>query len=93
MQVIIRRKQIENGEFPGVDVVCTRNKLDTIKFLIRQLESFQNSFNPRRPPTKTMEQLKFHINEEMKNPTFLEYLRLRKQPGIGDVKAMKVGCE
>jgi hypothetical protein len=40
-----------------------------------------------------MEQLKFHINEEMKNPTFLEYLRLRKQPGIGDVKAMKVGCE
>ena len=37
-----------------------------------------------------MEELKLHINEEMKTPTFLEYLRLRSQPGIGDVKAMKV---
>jgi hypothetical protein len=93
MQGITSRKQIENGEFPGVEVFCTRNKLDTIKFLIRQLESFQKSFNPKRPPTKTMEQLKVHINEQMKNPTFLEYLRLRKQPGIGDIKAMKVSCK
>jgi hypothetical protein len=38
-----------------------------------------------------MEQLKLHINAEMKAPTLLEYLRLRSQPGIGDVKAMKVG--
>ncbi len=48
------------------------------------------SFNPTRPPPKTMEQLKLHVNEQMKAPTFQEYLRLRKQPGIGDVKAMKV---
>lgn len=85
-----RRKQIENGEFKGVDLICTRNRMDTIKFLIHQLERFVASFDPTRPHTKTMDQLKVHINEQMKNPTFLEYLRLRKQPGIGDVKAMKV---
>ena len=87
------RKQIENGEFPGVEIICTRNRADTVQFLIRQLERFIESFDPVRPPTKTMEQLRLHIHEEMNNPTFLEYLRLRKQPGIGDVKAMKVGYE
>jgi hypothetical protein len=59
--------------------------------LIHQLEQFLKSFDPMRPPTKTMDELKLHINQQMKHPTFLEYLRLRKQPGIGDVKAMKVG--
>jgi len=83
--------QLENGEFEGVDLLCTRNRHDTVKFLIHQLEKFKKSFNPRRPPTKTMEQLKLHINAQMKAPTFLEYLRLRSQPGIGDAKAMKVG--
>jgi hypothetical protein len=84
------RLQLENGEFEGIGIICTRNRCDTVTFLIQQLESFQNSFNPMRPPTKTREQLKLHINEQMKAPTFLEYLRLRSQPGIGDVKAMKV---
>ncbi|KAL7431293.1 hypothetical protein ACHAXH_004065, partial [Discostella pseudostelligera] len=51
------RKQLENGEFPGVDIICTRHRTDTINFLIRQLESFQKSesFDPLRPPTKTTE--------------------------------------
>ena len=84
------RLQLEQGEFEGVTLLCTRNKYDTIKFLIYQLEQFQKTFNPRRPPTKTREQLKDYINAQMKTPTFLEYLRLRSIPGIGDVKAMKV---
>ncbi|KAL3775586.1 hypothetical protein ACHAW5_003489 [Stephanodiscus triporus] len=85
------RLQLENGEFQGIGLICTRNRHDTVTFLIQQLESFQKSFNPMQPPTKTREQLKLHINEKMNAPTFLEYLRLRSQPGIGDVKAMKVG--
>ena len=84
------RLQLANGEFKGVELVCTRSRWDSIKWLIQQLNSFQQSFDPRRPPTKTREQLKQHINEKMKAPTFLEYLRLRSIPGIGDVKAMKV---
>lgn len=83
--------QLENGEFEGVDLVCTRNRHDTVKYLIQQLERFKSSFNPRRPPTKTREQLKLYINEQMKSPTFIEYLRLRSIPGIGDAKTMKVG--
>ena len=84
------RLQLEQDEFEGVTLLCTRNKYDTIKFLIYQLEQFQKTFNPRRPPTKTREQLKDYINAQMKTPTFMEYLRLRSIPGIGDVKAMKV---
>ncbi|KAL9190441.1 hypothetical protein ACHAXT_007652 [Thalassiosira profunda] len=84
------RLQLANGEFKGVELVCTKNRWDSIKWLIQQLNSFQQSFDPRRPPTKTREQLKHHINEQMKAPTFLEYLRLRSIPGIGDAKAMKV---
>jgi len=83
------RMQIHAGLWPGVDLMCTRNKRDTIKFFIQQLESFQKSFNPRRPPTKTMEDLKQHIGEQMSEPTFCEYLRLRSQKGIGTKTAMK----
>ena len=85
-----RRMQLEKGEFQGVDLICTRNRSDTVKYLIHQLYIFQRSFDPRRPPTKTREQLKLHIDKQMKSTTFLEYLRLRKIPGIGDAKAMKV---
>lgn len=84
------RLQLANGEFEGVDLICTKDRHHTVKFLIHQLESFQRSFDPRRPPTKTREQLKTYINRQMKAPTFLEYLRLRSIPSIGDVKAMKV---
>ena len=84
------RMQLDNAEFEGVDIICTRNRLDTVKFLIQQLESFLQSFDPRRPPTKTRQQLKLHIEKQMKAPTLHEYLRLRKIPGIGDAKAMKV---
>ena len=84
------RLQLERGEWAGVDLICTRNKRDTIKFLIRQLESFQQSFNPRRPPTKTIKHLKSHIDEQMKMPTFQEYLSQTQIEGIGDKTAMKV---
>ena len=85
------RRQLENREFEGVDIICTRNRTDTIKFLMHQLETFRASFDARRPPTKTRDDLKRHIEQQMKAPTFSEYLRLRKIPGIGDAKAMQVG--
>ena len=84
------RLQVEKGEFQGVDLICTKNKHDSVKFLIQQLEQFVKSFDPLRPPTLTMERLKIEINEQMNMPTFREYLRLRSTPGIGDVKAMKI---
>lgn len=84
------RLRLERGEFDGVDLICTRNRRDSILFMIKKLEEMQQTFNPRRPPTKTLQQLKLHINTEMKNPTFLEYLRQRKKSNVADVKAMKV---
>ena len=71
-------------------MICTRNRTDTVKYLVNQMAEFEQSFDPRRPPSKTREQLKLHIEKQMKAPTFCEYLRLRKIPGIGDAKAMKV---
>lgn len=85
-----RRLQLQNGEWRGVNLVCTRNRSDTVRYLTERLASFIETFDPRRPPRKTMECLKAHIDEEMRDPTFLEYLRLRSIPGIGDVKAMGV---
>ena len=80
--------QIEKGEWPGVDIICTKNKEGTVKFLILQLESLKRSFNPLRPPAMTMDDLKDRINDEMNAPTFQEYLRLRSLPRVGDVTAM-----
>lgn len=84
------RLQLANGEFEGVELICTKSRHDTVKFLIHQLKCLQESFDPRHPPLKTRESLKNYINRQMKSPTFLEYLRLRSIPSIGDVKAMKV---
>jgi len=84
------RLQLANDEFDGVTLVCTRNRYDTVKLLIHQLETFRDEFDPTNPPTKTRDELKNYINEQMSSPTFVEYLRLRSIPGIGDVKAMKV---
>ena len=84
------RLQLANDEFEGVTLVCTRNRYDTVKFLIHQLETFRNELDPLHLPTKTRDELKNYINDQMSSPTFVEYLRLRSIPGIGDVKAMKV---
>jgi len=82
------RLQIENGEWQGVDLLCTKNKHDTVKFLQEQLDTFRNSFDPLDPPEKTMEQLTSHIDGQMKDRTFHEYLRLTSIKGIGPVTAM-----
>lgn len=84
------RLRLERGEWDGVSIVCTRHRHDSIRFMIQKLKELQKVFNPRRPPTKTLKQLKIHINEHMNDPTFQEYLRQRRIPGIGDKKAMKV---
>ena len=84
------RLQMEKGDWKGIDIVCTKNAADTVEFLIQQLKNFKKSFNPLRPPAKTMEDLKNHINDQMAAPTFREYLRQISLPGIGDAKAMKV---
>ena len=82
------RLQIENGEWQGVDLLCTKNKHDTVKFLMQQLDTFKRSFDPLQPPEKTMEQLTSHIDGQMKDRTFHEYLRLTSIKGIGPVTAM-----
>mmetsp|Transcript_12114 Transcript_12114/g.26420 ORF Transcript_12114/g.26420 Transcript_12114/m.26420 type:complete len:851 (+) Transcript_12114:2-2554(+) len=84
------RLRLDRGEWDGVDLVCTLNRRDSILFMIKKLEELQQTFNPRRPPTKTLQRLKSHINTEMKNPTFLEYLCQMKKGGVGDATAMKV---
>jgi hypothetical protein len=84
------RLQLANGEFKGVELVCTKSRHDTVKFLIHQLQVFQESFDPKHPPLRTRDSLTKYIDRQMKSPTFIEYLRLRSIPSIGDVKAMKV---
>ena len=59
------RLRIERGEYTGVNLVCTRNRTDTIKFLIQKLKDVQKSFNPNCPPTATMKDLKLHIETQM----------------------------
>ncbi len=39
------RLQLEKGEWPGVKLVCTRNKDDTVKYLIDQMVDFQRQLN------------------------------------------------
>jgi len=55
------------------------------------MKLFMESFDPRDfSSMKTMEQFKDHVNKQMKDPTFLKYIALRRQPRIGDVTAMKI---
>ncbi|KAL7548504.1 hypothetical protein ACHAWF_011782 [Thalassiosira exigua] len=84
------RLQIDRGEWQGVDVISTKSKEETVRFLIEKLAEFKRSFDPLRPPSTTMDDLKERIKEEMRAPTFREYLRLISQPRVGPVKAMKV---
>lgn len=85
------RLLVENGRYPGVELVCTRRSDVTIQFLIHQIELLLRSFDPRDfDAMKTMQQVADHIDEKMNDPTFLKYLELRNQPRIGDKKAMKV---
>ena len=85
------RLQIENGEYDGISIVCTRNQHDSVQYFIDQMIEMKERFdsNPFQFPTRTMASVKNHINERMKNATFQEYLRLRSLKGIGDAKAMK----
>ncbi len=85
------RMQIQNGEYRGIDIISTRSKGHTVRFLIDQMEKLQRQFDRSSiPPALTMQQFKSTIDRNMKAPTFLEYLRLRSMKGIGDKKAMKV---
>ena len=84
------RIQIEKGEWSGVDLLCTKNKDDTVKYLIQQLEKVKREFDPLRPPALTMAALKNKIDTEMKKPTFQEYLRLQETRGVGNKKALKI---
>ena len=81
--------QIENGEFSGVDLICTKDKDDTTNFLIEQIKRIKAAFNPSSVPTITMDDLKKEIALHMKDPTFVEYLRMRSIEKMSDAKAMK----
>ena len=90
LRVKTARIQIEKGEWSGVDLLCTKNKDDTVKYLIQQLEKVKREFDPLRPPALTMAALKNKIDTEMKKPTFQEYLRLQETRGVGNKKALKI---
>lgn len=91
LRIKTTRLLVEAGRFQGVKLVCTRSPCKTRKFLIHQMKLFMESFHPRDfSSMKTMVQFKDHVNKQMKDPTFLKYIALRKQPRIGDITAMKI---
>ncbi len=91
LRIKTTRLLVEAGRFQGVELVSTRSPCKTRKFLIHQMKLFMESFDPRDfSSMKTMEQFKDHVNKQMKDPTFLKYIALRRQPRIGDVTAMKI---
>lgn len=83
------RNQLLHGEWKGVQLECTRDKKHSLLYLADQMIACQRKLAANEIPLKTMEQHKNHVNSQMKNSTFLEYLRLRKIKGTGDKKAMK----
>ncbi|GFH45771.1 hypothetical protein CTEN210_02245 [Chaetoceros tenuissimus] len=83
------RNQLLHGEWKGVQLECTRDKKHSLLYLADQMIACQRKLAANEIPLKTMEQHKNHVNSQMKNATFLEYLRLRKIKGTGDKKAMK----
>ena len=85
------RNQIRGDEWKGVKLVCTTDKNHSVQYLVDKMAEFmKEGFDPTRLHLyKTMEEYKQIVNERMKDATFLEYLRLRKMKGTGDVTAMK----
>mmetsp|Transcript_28319 Transcript_28319/g.43393 ORF Transcript_28319/g.43393 Transcript_28319/m.43393 type:complete len:690 (+) Transcript_28319:23-2092(+) len=87
------RLHVLKGEYEGVDLVCTRTKHDSVQYIVDQMEALQESFNPDphngNLPDLTMKTLTECMNDRMKAPTFLEYLRLRSLKRVGNITAMK----
>jgi ERCC4-type nuclease len=85
------RNQIRGDEWKGVRLVCTEDKNHSVQYLVdRMAEFMKEGFDPTKLHLyRTMEEYKAIVNERMKDSTFLEYLRLRKMKGTGDVTAMK----
>lgn len=44
------RNQMICGEFKGVRIVCTKDRDDTVLWLIQQFELIRKSFDPAHPP-------------------------------------------
>lgn len=85
------RMLVEAGRFRGIQLICTRFPDHTRKFLTHQMKLFMESFDPRDfSSMKTMDQFKDHVNKQMKDPTFLKYIALRRKKGTGDINAMKI---
>lgn len=92
------RNQIRGEEWQGVQLVCTTDKNHSVQYLVDRMAEFMkertggggDSFDPSRLHLyRTMDEYKQIVNERMRDATFLEYLRLRKIKGTGDVTAMK----
>lgn len=85
------RNQVKGNAWAGVKLVCTTDKNHSVQYLVdRMAEFIKEGFDPTKLHLyQTMDEYKQIVNERMKDATFLEYLRLRKIPGTGDVKAMK----
>eukprot|EP00956_Cyclotella_meneghiniana_P030518 scaffold77036_cov36-Cyclotella_meneghiniana.AAC.1 len=89
------RNQIRGEEWKGVELICTIDKNHSVQYLVDRMAEFMSSdyddyFDPKKLHRyRTMEEYKQIVNERMRDGTFLEYLRLRKIKGTGDVTAMK----
>jgi ERCC4-type nuclease len=86
------RNQIGGNEWSGVKLVCTTDMNHSVQYLVDKMADFMaEGFDSSRLNLyRTMQEYKQVINDRMKDNTFVEYLRLRKIKGTGDVKAMKV---
>ncbi len=90
LRVKTMRNQILGGEWPGVTCISTKDKNHSLQFLIDQMTALKHQLAVESNiPSKTMEEHKNFVNTQMKDITFMEYLRLRKIKGTGDKKAMK----
>lgn len=90
------RNQIRGEEWKGVELICTIDKNHSVQYLVDRMAEFMSGhddklfFDPKKLHRyRTMEEYKQIVNERMRDETFLEYLRLRKIKGTGDVTAMK----
>jgi len=84
------RNQMICGEFKGVRIVCTKDREDTVLWLIQQFELIRKSFDPAHPPWRVKSEFDDYVKAQMKDDTFQEYLRLLSMEKIGDKKAMRI---
>ena len=65
------RNQMIQSEFTGVRIVCTKDREDTVKWLIQQLELIRRSFDPTRPPGRVKSDFDNYVKVSFTGIVFL----------------------